>query len=80
MSNGTSHDNLNEDDYIEKDDLELITIVVERCPLASISKMNFTVLQPHFPRYTGPMYPGLSYLNYRSCVHDFSKELVSPLY
>lgn len=26
MSNGTSHDNLNGDDYIEKDDLERATM------------------------------------------------------
>jgi hypothetical protein len=65
--------------YIEKNGLERVTSI-DVLLLMSV-RINFTVLQPHFPHSgpTQPVRPSSPHLGSFG-VHDFTKELVSPLY
>jgi hypothetical protein len=66
--------------YIEKNGLERVTSIDVLLLMQRSVWINFTVLQPHFP-HAGPTHPvGLSFTLGSYGVHDFAKELVSPLY
>jgi hypothetical protein len=66
-------------DYIEKNGLERVTSIDVLLMQMSV-RTNFTVLQPHFP-HAGPTQPVVPSSHLGSYgVHDFTKELVSPLY
>ena len=74
------HDNLKGVDYIDKNGLGCVTSIDVLLLMQMPVRTNFTVLQPHFP-HSGPTHPvDLRFTRRRNGVHDFAKELVSPLY